>query len=88
MVEMEIYEEVLAVKTKDDLQHLVERMREDLMVNPEAWENNTLERFLYGIEALISGIDAVYKNSNWGPTPVEPSWRVFADILYGAKIYE
>jgi hypothetical protein len=85
---MELYEEVLAVETKDDLRRVVERMKEDLLNNPAKWENRTLEQFLDAMAEQIDGMDALYKNLNWGPTPVKPSWRVFADILYGARIHE
>jgi hypothetical protein len=45
----------------------------------KGWENGTIEGFLFA--ALRWAEDS-------GELPEEPSWKAFADFLYGGKIYE
>ena len=84
---MELHEQISTVSSQEDLVKFISALRSDLAANPETWENPTLERFLEAMESWVSSMDAYYKNTNQR-LPDPPSWKVFADILYAAKIYE
>ena len=66
--------------------------REELKSHPEKWENKTLDDFLATMATYTEEIDGYYEYLK-GKTGenVEaniPSWRVFADIMRGARVYE
>jgi hypothetical protein len=60
----------------------------DFQTNKTTWENDTLERFLETTESYAEDIQGYYDNTNQNINADVPSWKVFADILMGAKIYE
>lgn len=80
-------QETDSIETIYDLARFVEKLREDLLSNPDDWENPTLESFLDGLSAQIEGHEQLYKNFR-RETPIAPSWRVFAEFMAGAKIHE
>ncbi len=64
----------------------------DLKLNPENWENKTLDDFLEAMTRYSGDIEGYYANKNettGGHTNADlASWRTFADILRGTRIYE
>ena len=66
----------------------IDLLRQDLLNNPEGWENNTLDRFLDAISAYAEDIQGYYDNMKMKVKADEPAWQTFADILKGATIYE
>ena len=51
------------------------------------WDNNDLTSFLEALSGWIQDMDGYYKNVE-GQQPEEPNWKVFADALNAAKIYD
>ncbi|WP_427501459.1 DUF7660 family protein [Methylomonas sp. MED-D] len=84
---MELHERISRINSKDDLADFIAALRSDLTANPETWENPTLERFLNAMESWMRTMDMYYKNTGQS-FPETPSWKIFADALYAAKIYE
>ena len=84
---MELHEEIERIETREDLVRFVDHLLEDLESNREDWENPTLELFLDGLSMQIDGMDSLYRNLG-KESPVKPSWRLFADMLCGAKMHE
>jgi hypothetical protein len=76
-----------SVRSRDDLVEFVKALREDLRDNPECWENADLERFLEALGAWVKDMDGYYR-SQGKPVPQQPDWKVVADMLMGASIYE
>ncbi|HTJ47914.1 MAG TPA: hypothetical protein VL443_00570 [Cyclobacteriaceae bacterium] len=70
----------------------LELFNEDLRTNKNQWENKTLEDFLEAMTTYSEDIQSYYdnmKNEIGEQVSADtPSWRVFADILRGARIYE
>ena len=66
----------------------LELLHQDYLTNESEWKNNTLDRFLEALPAYAKAIQAVYDNTNQDINADIPSWKVFADILRGTKIYE
>lgn len=61
---------------------------ESLQKDKGSWENDTLERFLEAMQAYTLDIQGYYNNIEAGQDADHPSWKVFADILRGASVYE
>ena len=66
----------------------LELLHADYLNNREEWENPDLDRFLEAMIAYAQDIQGYYTNTNQNVNAETPSWKVFADILKGAKIYE
>ncbi|WP_136496797.1 DUF7660 family protein [Methylocystis heyeri] len=84
---MELSSRISTIKTKEDLAEFVGELRRDFEVNPERWENPTLEKFLAAMEDWIRAMDNYYINTGQA-VPVSPTWKTIADILYASRIYE
>jgi hypothetical protein len=63
-------------------------LRQDLMDNPESWENKKLDDFLEALSAYAEDIQGYYDNTKHNVNADEPNWQTFADIFKGASIYE
>jgi len=82
-----ISRDIDSVESKEDLADFLAALRNDLIENPDDWENQTLDRFLDGMESWVRVIDAYSRNA--GDVEVlSPSWKTFAKILSAAKVYE
>jgi hypothetical protein len=75
------------VSSKEDFTKFLGALLADLQSDRSAWENNTLEEYLGGIESWTKDMDGYYINMG-KPTPENVNWRVFAEILTAATMYE
>lgn len=66
----------------------LEEFHQDFLKNQDDWENHNLDRFLEAMTAYAKDIQGYYNNTNQRIDADIPSWKVFADILQGARIYE
>jgi hypothetical protein len=66
----------------------VESLLEEYRTNKEAWENSTLESFLEAMAGYTNDIQGYYDNTSQQVNADVASWKVFADILKGASMYE
>ncbi|HWW38554.1 DUF7660 family protein [Pedobacter sp.] len=78
---------VNSIKTKADFISFIHFLLEDLKSNSEDWENKTLPEYLKAIASWTDDMDGYYINNNL-PIPDNVDWKVFADILLAAKMYE
>lgn len=76
-----------SVNTREDLERTVRMLLDGFRRDPDVWENPTLDRYLEALAEVISSADTVYRNLG-RDTPVEPSWRLFAELLLAARYYE
>jgi len=49
---------------------------------------NIRTSFIEGIASFAQDIDGYYKNMEFDTTAETPTWRIFAQILKGATVYE
>lgn len=75
------------IKTRADFVGFVKFLIGDLKNNSEEWENKTLSGYLEAIASWTEDMDGYYINNNL-PIPENINWKVFADILIAAKMYE
>ena len=65
----------------------LELLREDLKTNSGAWENKSLENFLEALSSYAEDVQGHYDHTSKINADI-PSWKTFADIFKGARIYE
>ncbi len=75
------------INSRQDFQAFMRRLVEDFRKGEE-WENAELGEYLRAIEVYTGSIDGYYKNFGKSVDLEKPTWRVFADILLGARVYE
>ena len=56
--------------------------------NARGWENPDLGRYLDAMADWLESADNYYRNTGQTVDSSKPSWRLFADILMAAKVYE
>ena len=76
-----IYDFYENIESKTDFENFLKLLVEDFNSNNKDWENDTLTLFL---EALY-GYNFDSKNDT---KETKPSWKVFAEMLLAAKVYE
>ncbi|MBN3216989.1 DUF7660 family protein [Pectobacterium polaris] len=80
-------DEFFPISSKDDLVKLISALARDFKENPDEWENKDLSSYLEAVASWIEDMDGYYENTNQ-PLPKDTNWKIFADILVAAKIYE
>jgi hypothetical protein len=76
-----------SIHSREDFVAFVKALSKDLCDNPTSWENANLEHFLEALGAWVDDMDGYYLNQ--GKTvPQQPNWKVVADMLMAAKMYE
>ena len=75
------------IKSREDFVLFVEILSKNYTENKIEWENDTLETYLETMCGYAKDVNGYYKNTNQGNADV-PTWKLFADIMLGAKIYE
>ena len=76
------------VQTYEEFQNFLALLAEDYKANGKEWENADAGSFLEALAAYSKHIGAYYKNTNQQVDASVPSWRVFAEMLCGARVYE
>ena len=84
---VELRDLVDRVQSRQDLIAFIAALRRDLERNEPEWENPTLDRYLEALAAWTEDMDGYFRNRG-EEVPAEPSWRLIADMLYAAHIYE
>jgi hypothetical protein len=85
---MDIHEMSEKIETKKDFEEFLKLLRLDFETNPDDWENNTLEEFLESLQAYTKDVEGYFKNMNIPFDEKRPTWKIFAQLLLGAKVYE
>lgn len=76
-----------SIRSREDFVGFVKALSKDLRDNPASWENANLERYLEALGAWVEDMDGYYTNQG-KPVPQQPDWKVAADMLMAAKMYE
>ncbi|WP_293953335.1 MULTISPECIES: DUF7660 family protein [unclassified Sphingobacterium] len=75
------------IKSKEDFVNFVELLVSNLKSNPEEWTNKSLPEYLESISSWTEDMEGYYQNNDM-PIPENINWKVFANILIAAKMYE
>jgi len=85
--DLESFEKISNIKSKNDLIDFLSFLSKDRQDNLDEWENNTIEEYLISISSWIEDMDGYYKNNNL-PIPNDENWSLIATLFYIGKIYE
>jgi hypothetical protein len=83
-----IVERAAGIRTKEDFTTFLYLLMRNFREHPEEWENTSLEHYLQGLCGFAEGIEGYYANTGAGADMTTPGWRVFADMLLAARVYE
>lgn len=73
--------------SRQELAAFVDRFADNLVEEPESWENDNLEDFLRALSAWLYDMDGCF--TNFGePVPEAPTWQLIARMLKAASAYE
>ncbi|TWR27465.1 hypothetical protein FPZ43_13385 [Mucilaginibacter pallidiroseus] len=75
------------VQTKEDFVEFITLLVKNFETDPASWENVTIKDYLEAIASWTEDMDGYYINQKL-PVPEKIEWKVFANILMAAKIYE
>lgn len=75
------------VTDKESFLLFMEVLLNDFLQNPKTWENNDIKSYLEAIASWTDDMEGYYENNHL-PIPKDINWKVFANILLAAKIYE
>jgi hypothetical protein len=75
------------INSKEDFVNFVELLISNLKNNPEEWTNKTLSEYLESMSSWTEDMEGYYQNNDM-PIPEDINWKVFANILIAAKMYE
>jgi hypothetical protein len=78
-------EQAQKVKTREDLAAFVRALHKDLAAGE--WENKDLGSYLEGLAGFVGDLEGWFKNKNQKP-PAQPDWKLLAEILLAATMYE
>jgi hypothetical protein len=84
---MTLAERARAVRTREELVAFVEALAADYGTNRSTWTNTDLASFLAAMSAWSEDMEGFYENSGEDLASLPP-WRVLADILMAARVYE
>jgi hypothetical protein len=75
------------IQTRQHCVDFVQALVQDLQANPQQWENSELRPYLEALGAFVNDIDGYFQNR--GETmPEQPTWKMLAQVLLAARVYE
>jgi heme oxygenase len=77
-----------AVASKANFVAFAKALVQNLQDHPEEWENASLPEFLHGLLGFVENMEDYYNNIDVKVDLQNPGWRVLADILLAARVYE
>lgn len=84
---MKLEERARAVASQADLAEFISALAADLESKPESWENGELRPYLEAAGAWAASMHGYYQNMGLKMEEQSP-WRLVADLLMAARIYE
>ncbi|HEY5722707.1 MAG TPA: hypothetical protein VIT45_10330 [Allosphingosinicella sp.] len=84
----DLFDRASAVASRADFLCFLEYLRADRADNKGEWENNDLGSFLAGLEGFCHDIDGYYLNAGEVVDVETITWRMAAQMLLAATVYE
>ncbi|WP_024773023.1 DUF7660 family protein [Aquimarina macrocephali] len=79
---------MINIQSKREFISFLKGLLEEHQKHPENWKNNTIEEFLEAMIRYSKDVQHYYNNTDQDINSDEAQWKVFADIIKGASIYE
>ena len=83
-----LIDQVAEVRSLSTFVKFLAELSNDFHQNGSLWENANLNDFLEALHIWSNDCVGYYKNMNLPVNPEEAQWRVFADMLLAARVYE
>lgn len=80
-------EQINSINSKEDFINFLNTLLHDLRANSQDWENKDLDSYFEAMISWTEDMDGYYENMK-KPIPKDLDWKVFANILMAAKMYE
>lgn len=80
--------ETSRINDRQSFIQFLHEFRNNFLQDGEQWENKTLDQFLEALAAYAEDIPGYYHSMSPSVNAEIPGWRVFADMLKGARVYE
>lgn len=78
----------LEIASRSDFVQFIHALLDNLEQHPEVWENRDLRSYMDALAAFLNDAEGYYRNAKLGVSADTPSWRLFADSLLAARVYE
>lgn len=75
------------ITSRADFVKFVRELCTDLETSAEHWENSDLRSYLAAMASWIEDMEGYYQKSGQS-LPQQPSWKILAEILLAARVYE
>ncbi|MCI0704071.1 MAG: hypothetical protein L0241_23680 [Planctomycetia bacterium] len=79
---------VYKMDSRSDLIQFIYALQDDLKQHPENWENSDLHTYLGALAAFLGDAHGYYRNKKEDVDADVPSWRLLADCLQAASVYD
>ena len=76
------------MNSRDELVNFIYALQGELEEHPEAWENKDLHTFLGALARFLNDAHGYYRNAKLDVDAGVPSWRLLADSLQAASVYD
>ena len=87
-VEPDLFGQAAAVTSRADFLEFLLALRRDRGRHPEQWENGDLDSFLGGLHGFAGSMSGYYANAGETVDVETISWRMAAQMLFAATVYE
>lgn len=77
-----------SVSTRVEFVRFLDALRADFGRQGDEWGNRSLGDYLDALHAWTTDCGGYYANVAPTVDPDQPQWRVFADMLLAARVYE
>ena len=85
---MDIEEFAEQIQSKEDFEKFLRHLLQNLATSREQWSNVTLEQFLGGLCGFAHDMQGYYRNRGETVDLDQPTWKILADLLLAARVYE
>jgi hypothetical protein len=76
------------MNSRDNLVRFIYALQNQLKENPKIWENVDLHTYLGALAAFLGDAHGYYRNAKIPVDADAPSWRLLADCLQAASVYD
>ncbi len=76
------------INNRNEFIKFLDELTKNLSSHGSEWENGSLDLFLEAMKRFTESAEGYYQNIGESVDCNRPSWRLFADILLAAKVYE
>ncbi len=76
------------IETRGDFVKFLKNLEMNNVHCGSDWENDTLDRYIEAMGRWTHDCDGYFKNTDQDVNPDLPTWKLFAEILLAAKVYE